>query len=33
MAEADKDQRTHAPTQKRLEDARKKGEVAMAQGA
>jgi flagellar biosynthetic protein FlhB len=30
MAEADKDQRTHAPTQKRLEEARKKGEVAIA---
>ncbi|HSX55614.1 MAG TPA: flagellar biosynthesis protein FlhB [Sphingomonas sp.] len=30
MADADKDQRTHAPTQKRLEDARKKGEVALA---
>lgn len=30
MAEADKDQRTEAPTQKRLEDARKRGEVAMA---
>jgi flagellar biosynthetic protein FlhB len=28
MAEADQDQRTHAPTQKRLEDARKKGDVA-----
>lgn len=30
MSEADKDQRTHAPTQKRLEDARKRGEVATA---
>ena len=30
MAEADKDQRTHAPTQKRLDDARKKGEVALS---
>jgi flagellar biosynthetic protein FlhB len=28
MAEGDKDQRTHAPTQKRLDDARKRGEVA-----
>ena len=28
--EADKDQRTHDPTQKRLEDARKRGDVAMA---
>jgi flagellar biosynthetic protein FlhB len=30
MAESDKDQRTHEPTQKKLEDARKRGEVAMA---
>ncbi|WP_375195281.1 flagellar biosynthesis protein FlhB [Sphingobium sp.] len=30
MAEADQDQRTHAPTQKRLEDARKKGDVALS---
>lgn len=30
MADSDKDQRTHAPTQKRLEDARKRGEVATA---
>lgn len=28
--EADKDQRTHAPTPKKLEDARKRGEVAIA---
>ena len=28
MAETDKDQKTHEPTQKKLEDARKKGEVA-----
>jgi flagellar biosynthetic protein FlhB len=28
MAEKDKDQKTHEPTQKKLEDARKKGEVA-----
>ncbi|MEW9854522.1 flagellar biosynthesis protein FlhB [Novosphingobium sp. M1R2S20] len=32
MSEApDKDQKTHEPTQKRLDDARKKGEVAVAQ--
>ncbi|WP_454797705.1 flagellar biosynthesis protein FlhB [Novosphingobium lindaniclasticum] len=30
MAESDKDQRTEEPTQKKLEDARKRGEVAMA---
>lgn len=30
MAEADQDQRTHDPTQKRLEDARKRGEIAIA---
>jgi len=30
MAESDKDQRTHEPTQKKLDDARKRGEVAMA---
>jgi flagellar biosynthetic protein FlhB len=30
VAEPDKDQKTHDPTQKRLEDARKKGEVATA---
>jgi flagellar biosynthetic protein FlhB len=28
MAETDKDQKTHEPTQKRLDDAREKGEVA-----
>lgn len=30
MAETDSDQKTEEPTQKRLEDSRKKGEVAMA---
>lgn len=30
MAESDKDQRTHEPTQKKLDDARKRGEVAMS---
>lgn len=30
MAESEKDQRTHEPTAKRLEDARKRGEVAMS---
>jgi flagellar biosynthetic protein FlhB len=30
MAESDKDQKTHEPTQKRLEDAHKRGEVAMS---
>lgn len=30
MSEPDKDQKTHDPTQKRLEDARKKGEVLQA---
>ncbi len=30
MAESEKDQRTQEPTSKRLEDARKRGEVAMA---
>ncbi len=30
MAETDKDQKTHEPTQKRLDDARAKGEVATA---
>lgn len=30
MAESDSDQKTEEPTQKRLDDARKKGEVAMA---
>jgi len=30
MAETDKDQKTHEPTQKRLDDAREKGEVAIS---
>lgn len=30
MAEVDKDQKTHAPTSKKLEDARQRGEVATA---